>query len=169
VSRLTEFYNGNGTDSEGRTLETIWAYSHDLLEARHDYIQWLFPLRVPSRYNPGAPILTDADVAEFRADPRLRENLRRSFTLFLDFLGLRYEGTRVVRTDAFDKNGVFDGPDHNWLRITRILTCTRLLGLETESRSFFAFLKQLRDEGRSGITAESFAYWEDAATGDLAG
>jgi hypothetical protein len=169
VSQLTEFYRRNGTDSEGRTIDKIWAYDHDLLEATHDYIQWLFPLRVPSGFNPNAPVLTDADAAEFRADPKLRENVRRSFTLYLDFLGLRYEGTRVVLTDEFNRNGIFDGPDHNWLRITRILTSTRLLGLETESRAFFALLKQLRDEGQTGITADSFAYWEEAATGDLAG
>jgi hypothetical protein len=55
----------------------------------------------------------------------------------------------------------------NWLRITRVLTSTRLLGLEEQSQAFFDFLKADRDSGRSGITAESFGYWESAALFDL--
>src|SRR5207248_2299612 len=82
--------------------------------------------------------------------------------VFLRFLGLHREDGRIVKSDDFDRRGVFQGPDHNWLRITRVLTSTRLLGLEDESRAFFEFLRRERDGGRSGITAESFRYWERA-------
>ena len=59
MSRLTEFYKGTGTDSEGRTIAMIWAYSHNQWEATHDFIQWLFPLPEPSRFNPSAPVLSE--------------------------------------------------------------------------------------------------------------
>lgn len=70
MSQLTEFYKGAGRDSEGRSIAMIWAYSHAQWEASHDFIQWLFPLRLPSRFNPDAPRLTEVDVAEFT--PALR-------------------------------------------------------------------------------------------------
>lgn len=169
MSPLIEFYKGNGTDSEGRSLSEIWAFRHDQWEDRHDFIQWLFPLREPSQFNPDAPLLTDGDVALFHADAPLQENLKRSFGLFLAFLGLRLEGDQVVRTSEGERNRVFDHPNHNWLRITRVLTSIRILGLETECRAFFSFLNQLHDEDRSGATTESFRYWREAAGADRGG
>src|SRR3954471_23369498 len=103
MSRLTDFYRGFGTDAEGRTLGEVWSFDDDRLKDVHDFIQWLFPLREPSRFNPSAPLLTDADVAEFRSDPELRENLLRSFEVFLAFLGLRLADGRVDRAPDFDR------------------------------------------------------------------
>ncbi len=164
MSQLTAFYRGTGTDVEGRTLSGNWAYSDAELEGVHDFIQWLFPLRERSGFNPDAPLLTDADITEFRADPTLRDNLLRSFEIFLAFLGLRFEGGTVAEAPDFAGKGqVWRHPNHNWLRITRVLTSTRLLGHEDASRAFFDFLRACRDSGRSGITADSFRYWEEAA------
>jgi hypothetical protein len=168
MSRLTEFYRGTGVDAEGRTLEQIWAYSDEEMEAIHDFIQWLFPLKEPSRFNPDAPLLTDADVAEFQSDPRLKENLRHSFELFLAFLGLRCEDGRIVKAPDFDKKaGVWRHPNHNWLRITRVLSSVRMLGLDEPCRAFFEFLSALRHQGRSGITSSTFQYWDHAANGTM--
>ncbi len=164
MSQLTAFYRGTGTDVEGRTISDIWAYSDAELEGVHDFIQWLFPLRERSRFNPDAPLLTDADIAEFRADPALRADLLRSFEVFLAFLGLRFEGGKVVEAPDFaGKQQVWRYPNHNWLRITRVLTSLRMLGHEDASRAFFDFLRAYRDGGRSRITADSFRYWEEAA------
>ena len=166
MSTLTEFYNGLGRDSEGRTLADLWAYSDGELESVHDFIQWLFPLRDPSRFNPDAPRLTDADIAAFRDNPEMRRNVRRSFDVLLAFLGLRYQEGRVVEAGDFDsKRRVFGRPNHNWLRITRVLLSLRLLGLDEESLAFFQFLKGLREAPRSAITDETFRFWRDAATG----
>ncbi len=166
MSRLTNFYRGTGTDDRGRTFNDIWAYSDDDLEGVHDFIQWIFPLRERSRFNSRAPVVTDADVAEFRDDPDLRRNLGKSFDVFLAFLGLIYQDGRVLRgRDHEAKSEVWRFPNHNWLRITRVLSSTRMLGLEVESSAFFDFLKALKESGHSGITADTFGYWERAATG----
>jgi hypothetical protein len=168
MSTLTDFYRGFGTDSEGRTLAEIWSFTDEQLEDIHDFIQWLFPLREPSRFNPDAPILTVADVAEFRSDPELRENLLRSFEVFLAFLGLRLEEGRVTRAPDFDRKAdALRYPNHNWLRITRVLTSTRTLGLEPQSRAFFEFLKAYRESGSSQIATDTFRFWERAALGNL--
>src|SRR4051812_28735953 len=110
------------------------------MEAVHDFIQWMFPLREASRFNPDAPLVTEADIEAFRADPALRDSLGRSFGRFLAFLGLAIEGGRVVEsTDFARKRDVWRYSNHNWLRISRVLTSLRILGLEDESRAFFNF------------------------------
>ena len=166
MSHLIEFYRGLAPDTEGRTLADLWAFSDDEMEEVHDFIQWMFPLREPSRFNPDAPLVTDADVEAFRADPTIRDSLRRSFGRFLAFLGLAIEGARVVKGPDFARKAdVWRYPNHNWLRITRVLASTRMLGLEVEGRAFFDFLEALRDGGTSKIDARTFGFWNAAALG----
>ncbi|MDG3005731.1 opioid growth factor receptor-related protein [Paludisphaera mucosa] len=163
MSQLVEFYRGTGRDAEGRTLADVWAFSDDEMEFHHDFIQWLFPLEVPSQFNFRAPVLSEEDVAAFHEEPALRENLLRSFDRFLAFLGLKREDGRVVPAADFEaKRQVFLAPDHNWLRITRVLTSLRRLGLAEPSQAFYAGLLELMECGRARITADTRRYWKDA-------
>ena len=75
MDALLRFYRLEGADARGRTLPEIWAWDAARLEGVHDYIQWLFPLPEPSAFNPYAPILTQATIEAFRADPELRQRL----------------------------------------------------------------------------------------------
>ena len=79
MPQLIDFYRGTGSDTRGRSLEQIWSYSDKEMEYHHDFIQWLFPLREPSQYNPHAPVLCDEDIQIFRANDLLRQNLKHSF------------------------------------------------------------------------------------------
>ncbi|MBM4067650.1 MAG: hypothetical protein FJ271_01710 [Planctomycetes bacterium] len=88
MSRLLDFYRGDGTDSVGRSLEQILSWDDDEFESVHDFIQWLFPLPEPSQFNPDAPLLDEGEIAVFRSDPLIRSNLLRSFERMLSFLGL---------------------------------------------------------------------------------
>src|SRR5207248_62155 len=101
------------------------AWNDVRLEMFHDYIQVLFPLREQSFFNWNAPLLDDATIAAFRADEALRANLARAFERMLLFYGLHYSATgKVLRTDEFAlkaRHWLFPG-DHNYRRITRILT-----------------------------------------------
>src|SRR5438067_6338723 len=101
MSRLTEFYRGTGLDTEGRTLSEMWAFRDEEMEAYHDFIQWMFPLRERSQFNPDAPLLSDDDVAAFRDDLTLRAHLLRSLDRFLDFLGLARHEDRIGPGPAF--------------------------------------------------------------------
>jgi hypothetical protein len=164
MSRLSEFYRGTGLDTEGRTLAQMWAFSDEEMEDYHDFIQWLFPLREASRFNPDAPLLSDADVAAFRADPTLRAQLLRSLDRFLDFLGLERREDRVGPGPSFaGRSEVWTVPNHNWLRITRVLHSLRLLGLEAQGRALCACLDDLNARGQARITPATLAYWKDAA------
>jgi hypothetical protein len=166
MSQLLNFYRGEGGDSEGRRLHDIWTWDDDELEAVHDFIQWLFPLPEASRFNPDAPLLTEAEIAAFRRDEMLRGNLRKSFVRILAFLGLSVsEQNRVVEGENFAARipEVWAYPNHNWLRISRILRSLRLLGLEAESRALYERLKDFYTARRFPIPGDTFRYWTEAA------
>jgi hypothetical protein len=168
MSRLVEFYRGAATDTEGRRLEEVWGWDDDSLEAVHDFIQWLFPLPEPSNFNPDAPLLTAADVAAFRADALLRSRLRRSFERFLSFLGLTIdEGGRVAEGPNFVARvrDAWAYPNHNWLRVSRVLRSLTLLGLEAEARALYDWLSAAYQGRRFPIPTDTFGYWS-AAVGD---
>ena len=98
---IIAFYAGQAPDSEGRSLHDIRRWGFDRLESVHDYIQWLFPLRVRSRFNPDAPLLDEATIRRFLHDESLRRELRASFEQMLAFYGfvLREEnGQPAVET-----------------------------------------------------------------------
>ena len=166
MSRLLDFYRRKGTDSEGRTLDELWAYSDHEMEAVHDFIQWMFPLREPSRFNPDAPLLTDAEVEAFRFDASLRDAMGRSVERFLAFLGLKYEAGAVVEADDFArKRAVWTSPNHNWLRITRVLTSARMLGQAEAAGAFFRFLDERTTSKMIRADPVTFGYWSAAARG----
>lgn len=165
MSQLTDFYTDEGTDSEGRTLAEIWEFTDEQLDAAHDYIQWLFPLAEESAFNPDAPLVTEEDRELFRANPRLWQSLRVSLAVFLRFMGLGItppgQPAVVVRDKRFgDREGLWKYPNHNWLRVTRVLKSLRLLGLEEEAQAFWKAIQELRAEGYG--SENSFLYWQEA-------
>src|SRR5579872_6353403 len=165
MSRLVDFYRGEGTDAEGRLLTEMWTWSDEDLEITHDFIQWMFPLTEPSQYNPGAPILTEEDVTAFRADEQLRANLQKSFDRILAFLGLTHsENGTIVEGPRFSErvSEIWAEPNHNWLRITRILRSLYMLGLSHEARHLYDRLDAIYSSRRYPITAETFEFWADA-------
>lgn len=171
MSALLDFYNGEpASDINGNfidfTLEEIWQWPEYSLEACHEYIQWFFPTKEPSNFNPFAPILTDEDIQIWRANDELKEKLKTSTEVFLKFIGLilvEIDGCFLVNraSDFTDKKGFWTVPNHNWLRITRMLTSLRLLGLEEIASKCYYALCKLREDGYGG--EESFRYWQEAA------
>src|SRR5437899_127495 len=98
MANLIGFYLNTGPDSEGRTLEEIWRMSDAELMDTHDVVQWLFPLTEPSKFNPSSPVLTEKQITAFREDARLQENLRKSFSRFMQVFGLVYDAGEVRQT-----------------------------------------------------------------------
>lgn len=163
MSKLTEFYDESGVDSEGRKLSDIWAEGDDFLEFAHNWVQWLFPLAEPSNFNPDAPIPTEEDIQIFRANPLIQTNLLVSFARYLRFFGLEYVDGEVRATPEFELI-VFQIANHNWFRITRVLKSLRLLGLEKEAVAFYKFLHWLHTT--CGMVSDnSFSFWKEAVNG----
>jgi hypothetical protein len=163
VSALLAFYRGEGPDAAGRTIDEVWAFDHRRLEMVHDFIQWLFPLPEPSRFNPDAPLLTADDIAAFRHDPELRRRAVRSLDLMLDFYGLERTDGEIRRGKNFAKAHWLTALNHNHLRLTRILLFLRHAGLEGEAQAFFACLADIAaHEGRGAISERTLAFWNEA-------
>jgi hypothetical protein len=167
--RLILFYSGERSDDRGRTLTQIWEWDFEELECTHDYIQWLFPLPEQSAYNSNAPIVDDNVVRAFEHNSLLRQNLHRSLTVMLRFYGLQIQqtdrGTVVVTKSAAypERQREWLCPfDHNYLRITRILKCLMVFGLEEEAQAMFECLSQIYRESSDLIGGETFQYWQNA-------
>jgi hypothetical protein len=167
--RLLRFYDGTGTDDRGRRLEDIWSWEHPQLEAVHDFIQWMFPTRRPSGVNPLAPLITDEVQQAFARSVRLRNRLRQSLIVMLDFYGFERceteEGPSVARGPHFERrsrNWLSPG-NHNHLRITRMLRSLRLLGLSEEARAFFlALVEVCESDGCHAISGGTLRRWRSA-------
>jgi hypothetical protein len=165
MSRLVDFYRGQATDTEGRFLKDIWAWDDDSLESVHDFIQWLFPLPEPSQFNPDAPLLSTEDIAAFQRDALLGANLQKSFERLLTFLGLARNpdgGVTEGANFAARKPEVWAAPNHNWLRITRILRSLYLLGQAAEAQALFACLNTFYQSRKFPIRDSTFRYWSAA-------
>lgn len=170
MSSLLDFYRGEKPDIEGRLIQDIWAWPDDELEFVHNYIQWLFPLPEPSQFNPDAPLLTASDMTAFKADPVLQGNLQKSFARILRFLGLQQDTPgKIQEGDNFQDRqaDVWSGPNHNWLRITRILRSLTLLGQADQARALYNFLSTVYKIKQFPISKTTFQFWTDALKPEL--
>ena len=52
--------------------------------------------------------------------------------------------------------------DHNHLRITRILRCLRVLGLEKQSEEFYKALREVFNDPKIRIGERSMVFWTRA-------
>lgn len=166
---ILPFYQGQSPDSKGRMIEEIWSWDYQRLEYTHDYIQWLFPLEEPSQFNWRAPVVDDNVVHVFWTNEQLRMRLLHSFKVMLQFYGLQCNeingrALNITKSDEYPqrKSNWIEPNNHNYLRITRILTSLRLLGLENYSLAFFNCLNQIYLEEGETIGYVTYSYWERA-------
>jgi hypothetical protein len=149
---LHAFLAGVGRDGRGRLVADVIGFSDDEMEAVHDYIQWLFPLRTRSAAQPHSPVLTAAEIAAISTDPRAGATLKAATERMLRFYG---------KTHWW-----LTSHDHNHLRITRILHSLRLLVGSNEARAFHRTILALHDAAGAPVNTRSLHYWAEAA-GDL--
>jgi Opioid growth factor receptor (OGFr) conserved region len=148
---VVQFLNGTGIDHRGRSLEDILAWPDDQLEIRHDYIQWLFPLSLPSAAVHGSPVLSEADIEAIRSDAATQKNMLRA----LDRMRLFYTRTTHWLTPG----------NHNHLRITRIISSLYKLGQPTAARDFYDFVKAKVEAAPGSVTPLTLSFWEKAVQG----
>jgi hypothetical protein len=148
VSAIVKFLRGDGRDHQGRSLDEIMEFSDEELEETHDYVQWLFPLPEPSRFNPCAPTLTEEDL-ELLQDPALRFSVCRG-------------ASRMMRFFADTSKWATPG-DHNHLRITRILRCLTLVGLTDMAKSYYVCLiARVSEQWGQVLPEKTEWYWREA-------
>ena len=169
---IVKFYGGRIKDSEGRSLDELLKKDDEYLEDAHDYIQWMFPTVQKSSFNVYAPELPEDAIYRFRNTRSLRKKLKKSLHRMNDFYGLKVvqqgRSEKIVRNkDTFeDKAANWLTPgNHNFLRMTRIITSLKTLGLEEESAQFFNALDEIYKDPKykQVIGARTYKFWRAAA------
>lgn len=163
--KAQQFLRGEGVDHRGRTLVFILAQNDEWLEEQHDFIQWLFPSTQKSQYNAFAPVLRPEQLALLGGTPETRAGLLSAYVRMLTFLGLQSTSEGLIQEISRDPWNPLPlpwlrRPDHNDLRITRMIACLQHAGLRQETQPLLDFL----ESKFAGLAckAESLNHWRNA-------
>ncbi|BGP49203.1 hypothetical protein JCM10450v2_005086 [Rhodotorula kratochvilovae] len=160
------FYRNEGPARPRRaTCEELQAElrgNWDELEHRHDFVQWLFPIREQG-VNWEAQPLEIHEVEALKADPAAMSRLLQSYRLMLSFYGLRLVSPMTGELALADEvpapaHGSFlrrfanlERNMHNFLRVTRILKCLGEFGLTQHPPSLLLFLLHLQSRSSAPL------------------
>jgi hypothetical protein len=166
MSEYLDFYLGK-KNRNGISIDDVFTFNYEQLEEGHDFIQFMFPLFEPSSCNFDLPELTEEDIQAFKNDTKLQIKMIRAFLKMLIFYGLRPSGDNdnpiIIKSDNYEerKDNWQTGENHNFLRITRILTSLKIFGLESISKAFYDCLMKLVEENPEGFNELSIQYWKE--------
>jgi hypothetical protein len=113
-------------------------------------------------------VVTSEELAAIGRDPQAQAGLLLAFHRMLKFLGLAQAADGIVQeAPGSDVDPAFifwvQGPDHNDLRISRILSCLMGAGLTTQAQAFLAYLeKRFSDDAAKDM---SLPFWVKAVRG----
>lgn len=159
--KVIMFLENRGGCDYGRRLGDIWLWDHERLEKNHTYIQWLFPTDIQSAIVPNALVLSKEEIEAINKPCAAQANIRMSFRVYLCFLGLELTNVDVRKTDDFnDRADVWlTENNHNFLRISRVIRCLGLVGLDKEAQQFFDCLSNL-SIAESCIDKDTLYHWD---------
>ena len=146
--RVLSFLEGKNPDSSGRFISDIHRFSDYEIERTHNFIQWLFPLAVPSQAVSGSPVLEIEEIKQIRKSKTALKNLYKSADWYAGFLS---------RNDFWKKPN-----DHNHRRITRVIRSLRLLGDPEEAEGFKIDVQDLLGDQYFNIPPNTKKFWDDA-------
>lgn len=147
MNPILHFYL-DGPDNKNRYLKDILNWDDSKLEYTHDYIQWLFPLNERSHFNLEAPTLDNETILIWRESSALKEKLLESVKVYLKFL---QNNPTIWITYS----------NHNHLRITRMLKCMKLLGLNKEAKKVYKRLIHIHYK-TNVINSDTIKFWKDS-------
>jgi len=161
-------------DCSGMTQIEILSLSNQELEQRHNFIQWLFPLKKASKSQPLAPITTDKAIALCsRQNPDFKARMRANFILMIRFYGgsfsqkTKQSPITLNRIKKIAEMHWLTENNHNYLRITRIITSLKIHGLTNEATLFHRFIKNIATEKNrlapGTVSDRTLRIWEHAA------
>lgn len=136
----------------GFTFTDVFNFTDEELEECHSYIQWAFPLKEPSQFNPDAPLVTDATIMQMNDIPSAKVRI----------LGMGQAMLRFYITE----NPVWITPkNHNFLRITRIIKSLRIFGYISEAAFFHKRILMLLQDNPQYVTIvgeTTLQFWKEA-------
>lgn len=168
-----EFLQGEGTDSKGRTFQDYVEFSPEQWEDCHDHMQWAFPTRTVSAYNPNAPAVPEDYI--FQYEQEVQSSIFHLLERYLDSLNINIEMDRVIGCSIGWKADEDDyvlnpwvGPrNHNMLRMTRVLEALGIFEMEDAQEALFNFLIYDIAVNHSDISATTVAFWVAAKENKL--
>lgn len=152
MSDILDFY------SDPAKVQEVLNQSDEWWEKTHDFIQWIFPLPEPSRFNPDAPIATPEDYQKLLThyDAQIFDLVDR----FLYFLGLKRNPKGIVRQENY--SWWIQNNNHNYLRVTRCIRFLTLCGFEDLALEILIYLRELFQEHPKEIGQRTMLFWYDA-------
>ena len=153
--KCLNFLLGKEFTASGYDYDQLHKWSNNHWENYHDFIQWLFPLDEPSMHNPNGPVLTQDDFEKIKSNQELTDAIVKNYNRFLNYAGIQRNDNCLDFADY--QKDFWETPNHNWLRITRVLKCLNLCGLHDYAQELWNFLE------KSPVTGATKVYWELAA------
>ena len=147
-SQIIKFLRDEARDNERRTLFQLQMLPDYKLNQSLDAIQWMFPIDIPSKRCPSAPVLTDEDIATMKTDITVREAIQTNLTRMVWY----YEKDDYWITQK----------NHHFLNITRILRCLWLAGLKHDYVCMERVLDDIFIDYTDIVGEETFFYWKNA-------
>jgi hypothetical protein len=152
MGNIVTFFEG-GRHPSGYSLDDIYDWEVHRLESTHDYIQWMFPLNEPSMAQPDSPVLDLEDVEWIASEHR--STLIESALFFVQFL----KGGTVLGAVNYWVTPF----NHNQPRITRMLKCLKLHGLDILAEIIYKWV--VSQDTVHGSFERALPYWDDAIKG----
>ncbi len=161
---LINFYAKNMPNIYGFNFEDILKFDYKQLEEKHNYIQYLFPTFTRSKWNILAPTLDEETAAFFKKNAIICTNVKLAFLKMLSFYGFSYEKCdnfyKCVISDKNRINAWTTLNNHNFKRITRILTFLKIMEFEDEMNAFYSALYALSLD--KPILKKPLLFWTNA-------
>lgn len=157
------FLNGTSNDFKGRSYSEMLGWSDIQLEKCHDQIQHIFPLHEKSDFAVSYPILSPDVVEEAKKDPAIIANIRAALDRFERFFGI--EPYDKMKQDRWCNLGFGGRPNHNILRVTRIIRSLRIFGLEKEAEALFDSVVGISDSRFDN--ERMLVYWRKALNDNI--
>jgi hypothetical protein len=145
---IVRFLEGTSSGPNGQWLADILAYTDQEFEERHDFIQWLFPLKSVSVSVPSSPVLDQSAAEAIQNSPRALQALNTAKKRFMRFLS--------------STTGWRRSSDHNHLRITRAIKSLGALSGKPSAIEFHRDLLRVLGPDIELISETSKKYWLDA-------
>lgn len=171
VKDIVKFYRGEISNDNHDMFDEILQWDDDKMERSHSTIQWMFPLNESSKAQPFSPVLSDFQIQEMKSCPKIRANLLKALSSWALFYGLSFtadlndDGSWSVEHQITNQNQFSNWitpRNHNYLRLTRIMRCLVLLGLQDFAISLYKCLKTIYHDYSNIIPAITMDFWSDA-------
>lgn len=156
---VIDFLENKVEDYKGRTFSSMLDWTDEQLERCHDQVQHFFPLHEESKHAHTYPIVDKDIIEKAKQSEVIRRNLLLAKDRFEKFYGIgQYEDVNKQRKWCKDRN-------HNLLRITRIIRCLRLFGLDIAASDFY--INVITAAKQFDISEITFEYWRKAKVDDV--